>query len=273
MKWQRYLQAEDMEEENFWPSFADIMMLIVMIFLLVMVVLMIKNSDLVIQLKNSILAEQKVSATAQLAEEKNESLAAQLESRDQTISSLRLRLMDMEAEKESSAMLLESFRLSNEDLRGELVAREQVISSLDSKLEGANQQISNLDSEVRRQELTINDLQGSIKRQELDYLSLKDKYQKLLRPARSPKGKVVLEVSLLQNTNSQTIRLKTPEAPVRVVSEQELHRILSGYKSKTPNGLYLKIIFPEGGTISHQDAWSFTSGLLQKYDYYYQGNP
>ena len=44
-------QYDDNTNEGFWPSFTDIMTVIVMIFLLSMVVLQVRNMDLVKQLQ------------------------------------------------------------------------------------------------------------------------------------------------------------------------------------------------------------------------------
>lgn len=59
------LNLSNSQSDNFWPSFADIMTVIVMIFLMVMVVLLIKNWDLIEKLKKSIAAEK---ASIQLIE-------------------------------------------------------------------------------------------------------------------------------------------------------------------------------------------------------------
>jgi len=44
-------------DDSFWPSFTDIMTVIVMIFLLAMVVVMMRNSELINQLRQTVEAE------------------------------------------------------------------------------------------------------------------------------------------------------------------------------------------------------------------------
>jgi hypothetical protein len=34
--------------------------------------------------------------------------------------------------------------------------------------------------------------------------------------------------------------------------------------------LYVKIIIPDNSGLSYNEAWDFMSGMLDKYDYYYQ---
>ncbi|MFK7824042.1 MAG: hypothetical protein AB8G05_07795 [Oligoflexales bacterium] len=45
---------------------------------------------------------------------------------------------------------------------------------------------------------------------------------------------------------------------------------LDRLKVKFPKNIYIKVVFPKGNFISHEEAWKFTSELLSKYDYYYQ---
>ena len=44
-------------QEGFWPSFTDIMTVVVMIFLIAMVVLLVRNMELVSQLRSTMEAE------------------------------------------------------------------------------------------------------------------------------------------------------------------------------------------------------------------------
>jgi hypothetical protein len=61
----RLNRQEGQTEESFWPSFTDIMTVIVMIFLLAMVVLLIRNMELVDQLRATMEAEREAAALAQ----------------------------------------------------------------------------------------------------------------------------------------------------------------------------------------------------------------
>ena len=55
----------------------------------------------------------------------------------------------------------------------------------------------------------------------------------------------------------------------RTASNNELHEILAALKFKYKQQLYIKVLFPRGEELSHDDAWAFTQGIYRKYDYYY----
>ncbi len=61
----RLNRQEGQTEEGFWPSFTDIMMVVVMIFLMAMVILLIRNMELVDQLRATMDAEREAAALAQ----------------------------------------------------------------------------------------------------------------------------------------------------------------------------------------------------------------
>jgi len=62
-----YSDHEGGGDESFWPSFTDIMMVIVMTFLLITVAVILKNWELINNLKNSVEAERQAMAQAQTA--------------------------------------------------------------------------------------------------------------------------------------------------------------------------------------------------------------
>ncbi len=62
-----YSDHESVGEESFWPSFTDIMMVIVMTFLLITVAVILKNWELINHLKSSIEAERQATVQAQTA--------------------------------------------------------------------------------------------------------------------------------------------------------------------------------------------------------------
>ena len=61
-------------EESFWPSFTDIMTVIVMIFLIAMVVLLLRNMELLDQLRATIASEQQAMELARSTGAENETI-------------------------------------------------------------------------------------------------------------------------------------------------------------------------------------------------------
>jgi chromosome segregation ATPase len=104
-----------------------------------------------------------------------------------------------------------------------------------------------------------------------DFGSLKVKYDKLIRPARTAKGKYVVSVNFERINGKERIRFKDSGAKhYTVVSEKQLHNTLSRLKNKHSNKLYIKIVIPKESGLTYNEAWTFMKDLLQKYDYYRQ---
>ena len=82
--------------ESFWPSFTDIMTVIVMIFLIALVVLLMRNMELVQQLRNTMEAERMAAELARTTGEEKESLSLRLIHTENELSDLRLELMKLQ---------------------------------------------------------------------------------------------------------------------------------------------------------------------------------
>ena len=110
--------------------------------------------------------------------------------------------------------------------------------------------------------------------EELDLLreqktDLESKYNRLVRPARSTVGRYVVEVRFRKEGEARRYSIRPPGGLEEEVSETELHRRLSVFKSQQADKLYTKVIIDDN-SVTHGEAWSFTSKILNRYDYYYQ---
>jgi len=104
-----------------------------------------------------------------------------------------------------------------------------------------------------------------------EYDELRVKYDKLIRPARSARGKHVVTVRYWKENGHYQLRIRdTGETDYSVVSRKELHRRLSKLKDDHPGKLYVKLIIPDDSGLSYTEAWTFTMDILDKYDYYHQ---
>mgnify|MGYP000485303836 CR=1 FL=1 len=79
--------------DSFWPSFTDIMMVVVMIFMLASTFLMVRNWDLVRELRATIEAEREAEALARSMTETSATLEERLAHAQHEISELRMQLM------------------------------------------------------------------------------------------------------------------------------------------------------------------------------------
>ena len=101
------------------------------------------------------------------------------------------------------------------------------------------------------------------------YDSLKVKYDKLIKPARTAKGKYVVEVRYEKRGKYYHIRYKHGAADnYTVATRKGLHKELGELKAAHSGSLYIKIIIPSDSGLSYNEAWKFTSKILSKYDYY-----
>jgi chromosome segregation ATPase len=288
-------ETHDDHEESFWPSFSDIMMVVTMVFLLITLTVVLSNTRLVTQLRTSIKAEQQASQLAEEQLKTNATLEEQVEYFKNRAASVEYELLRSRAKSETLNQELDNARqaLQNaqtsaqagqtqlaavaqrtQTLEQELSAALTASKDLQTQLEQRQARTTELEAEVQRltgetETLKSNSTAALSKLQgELDELD--QKYQKLLRPARSPKNKQVVEV--VYQKGGYQVR-KPGEFAYRSVDSATLNSELSTLKEQYKTDLYVKIIIPESSGLSYNEAWRFTRDMLNKYDYYYQDAP
>jgi chromosome segregation ATPase len=306
-------------EDSFWPSFTDIMTVIVMIFLLAMVILLLRNMELLSQLRTTIESEQQAMELVRTTGEENETLEERLIAREHELTMLRMELMQLREHSEEQEAAISSQRLQLNELNRErdeldtkvnLLTQERTLLNtqisrlsqtserLQKQLNEANLNIGDLTTDLEqansRHATTLQDLEQlrvtlADKDKELlqalalsqqrdeqltdlkqDYSDLKIQYNKLLRPARTAKGKTLVEVRYTKKGKSTRIDYKGPQDSRFVsISREKLEQNLTRLKEKHKN-LYVKVIIPKNSGLSYNEAWSFTNHLHRNYDYYYQ---
>jgi chromosome segregation ATPase len=314
-------------ENSFWPSFTDIMMVITMIFLMATSLLVVRNWQLVAELRESVASEQLAASLIESTSLENATLEERLANAEQSNSILRLRVLKKEEElarataatraQEIFAAKIES---QNNQLKQELeqtriqlaaanleidaaIAQYRELASqvgnlnqqlAQQKLEGeqtsaeletAQAQIATLSASSSSQQESISQLgkeklllQQDIEayNQQLltlkgDYETVKSKYEDLIKPARSAKGKFIAEVYYVKGDAGEIIRYKQPgDSDFSRLSLAEVENRLDKLKQQYGNDLYIKIIIPEDSGLTYSEAWDFMRNLLVKYDYYYQ---
>lgn len=293
-------------EEGFWPSFTDIMTVIVMIFLMSMLVLMIRNMELVAQLRQTMAAEREAAAMARSTSEQKDSLALRLLHAENEISMLQLQLMRSQEQIDDNGKTILAKNQSLNALAEQKVQLQTEISKLNQEKDGLSQKIDLIADELRQnianyrlqmtenktlmtdltqlranyndQNRRLNSAQNQIVEQnhllsqaQEDYSSLKVKYDRLVRPARSARGKFVVEVRFSLLGQTKLIEYRTSNsADFAKVTLDQLHQQLTTLKNTHKDKLYIKIVFPKDSGLSYSEAWSFTNELLKQYDYYHQ---
>jgi chromosome segregation ATPase len=306
-------------EDSFWPSFTDIMTVIVMIFMLAMVILLLRNMELLSQLRATMEAEQQAMELVRSTDQENETLEDRLIAREHELTMLRMQLMQLQeqSEEQEAAISSQRFQISQlnrqrDDLNSQVNALSSERTLLNTQITRLNQESERLRNQVNaanldiqtltadldqansRQTATLQDLEKlritlASKDEELlkalalnqqrdeqlsdlkqDYSDLKIQYNKLLRPARTAKGKTLVEVRYTKRGKKTRIEYKGPtDSGFNAISRSTLEQNLAALK-KQHNNLYVKVIIPKNSGLSYNEAWSFTNHMHQNYDYYYQ---
>ncbi len=294
---------------SFWPSFTDIMMVVVVIFMMASSVLILRNMALVRDLRATIDAQHNAEEAARSASETSATLEEQLAQTQNELSRLRMRLMRaneinqsrteeinrqeqrllaLEADKQQLTASLQQLRRESQlhqdqlaQTQAEYAQLNQTHATLKTRLQEVLEQLSSTEKSNQEQaaELTKFRRQRSLSDQQLvslqgEYDELRNKYDKLIRPARSAIGKHVVSVRYFREDKKIQIRLRESEdEDYQSVNQDQLNKSLAKLKDTYAGNLYVKVIIPENSGLSYSEAWNFTYDLLQKYDYYHQDEP
>jgi chromosome segregation ATPase len=294
---------------NFWPSFTDVMMVVVVIFMMASSVLILRNMALVRDLRATIDAQHTAEEAARSASETSATLEEQLAQTQNELSRLRMRLMRaneinqarteefnrqeqrllaLEADKQQLTASLQQSRreaqLHQDQLtqtRAEYAQLSETHATLKTRLQEVLEQLSLTEQNNQEQAAELAEFrrQRSLSNQQLvslqgEYDELRNKYDKLIRPARSAVGKHVVSVRYFREGKDVQIRLRESEQEdYQSVNPEQLNKRLAKLKDSYAGNLYVKVIIPENSGLSYSEAWNFTYDLLQKYDYYHQSEP
>ena len=286
------LRQGHLSSESFWPSFTDIMMVVVIIFLLTSMLLMVKNWELLDQLRNSMAAEEQAVKIINDTSQENATLEEQLAHAQNEVSMLRMQLLQASEQQNQLNIELENkdkqiviVLSDNEQLKSAVNKNEHQIANLSSQFAAMNDNLSQLNIDVEqkqnaleeeRQKIIIITQERDSQSRKLssledDFGSLKVKYDKLIKPARTAKGKYVISVNFERIKGKERIRFKdSGQENYTVVTEKQLHSKLAKLKKKHPKKLYIKIVIPKESGLTYNEAWTFMKDLLHKYDYYYR---
>jgi chromosome segregation ATPase len=286
------LRRSHLSSESFWPSFTDIMMVVVMIFLLTSMILMVKNWELLDQLRNSMAAEEQAEKIIHDTSQENATLEEQLAQAQNEISVLRMQLLlaseqanQLNVELDDKDRQIVIMLSENAQLKNSVTKNENQIASLSSQLSAMQDNLTQLNIDIEQKQNTLDEERQKIiiitqerdnqsrklSSLEDDFGSLKVKYDKLIKPARTTKGKYVVSVNFERVNGKERIRFKdSGQENYTVVTNKQLHSKLAKLKKKYPKKLYIKIVIPKESGLTYNEAWNFMRGLLEKYDYYHQ---
>lgn len=150
----RLNRQDSQTDEGFWPSFTDIMTVIVMIFLLAMVILLMRNMELVERLRATMQAERSAAELARTTGAEKDTLAGQLNLAQREITLLRQRIGRMEehAEQQEAAVSSQRHQIAElnrkrDQLKHESGQRLALSESLQRDLDASRTALANLQAE------------------------------------------------------------------------------------------------------------------------------
>jgi hypothetical protein len=193
------ISGEGEVQEGFWPSFTDIMTVVVMIFLISMVVLLVRNMELVSQLRATMEAERIAAELARATGEEKETISSQLHRAEERAQRLQLEVMRLqEKTTRSETLIAEQLRaitgLSNE--RDDLAQQAAQLALLRQRLE----------TDVQRRQSQLDEALQKIDNQQLQLSTALRSVSSLEESLAQARGRIdesEQNVSRLQATISQ----------------------------------------------------------------------
>jgi chromosome segregation ATPase len=232
-------------------------------------------------------------------EEESKLALSAIREQESSIASLELQNNNLQTSLEQAQSRLDAANLEIETARAQFQEMSSQIANLDeqlaqqssrneqarTQLEVARAQIAGLEQSNSRQQRNITQLtqEKSLLSQEVesynqqlltlkgDYETVKSKYEELIKPARSAKGKYIVEVYYVKGQAGNVIRYRQPgDKDFSRLSLAEVEQRLEKLKREQGKNLYVKIVIPQDSGLTYNEAWEFMLNLLVKYDYYYQ---
>ena len=162
-------QQGDAANESFWPSFTDIMTVIVMIFLIAMVVLLMRNMELIDQLRTTMQAERDSAELARTTTEEKATLALRLINTEKELSSLRVQMMHMEevSNRQTNTIQTQQQKISSLSTdRSRLISETSLLSKERNQLlidvQNNSRQLTRLKSELNNRQNELNNRQEEL---------------------------------------------------------------------------------------------------------------
>lgn len=306
------------EGANWWPSFTDVMTVVLLLFILTTVVIIVRNTSLAQELRISLKEREDAAERLRRSRSAEAALREDLIRREEKLRDKEMRIMllddeiallkrSMEAKDSAlsefeklSAGLREEIATLRNDMHLKEAENQRVRRDLEARIveitRAYEKKLAGLSEDARRQreavEASLAELLGRLKKnqavvlaltaekQELDlalakqrqaYSDLENKYIRLIRPARSAEGKIVVSIQYYKKGETYHILFKDVHSDrLERVGLKELHDRLTVLKEKHKADLYVKVVIPESSGLSYNEAWAFTKDILSRYDYYYQ---
>ncbi len=183
--------------------------------------------------------------------------------RQQQLVTLQTVMQQLSQDLKARDERLESLRSENDRLLKTEIRGDRQITQLRQAYQERLKELNNLQQALASRSGEVEQLQSEL-------VEFEHERELMLRPARSPANRFVVEVFFSKSDSGDAIyqyRLPGQSATNRV-SRDELENLLERLKNERSEGLYTKIIFPDEDRLSFSEAWDFTQHIHSNYDYY-----
>ena len=168
----------------------------------------------------------------------------------------------LDSQLEDQQTIMAGLSISKEELEQKLLEMADSLAKLQNLYELRGAVVLDLQAQLLGGDLQFKSLQQ-------EYDSLDEQYRKLIRAARSPAGKYVVDVYMSKQNGKASYQIRQPgQIEPQSLSLDALNAQLSQLKDEHKLQLYTKIRIDEKSGIGFNEAWVFTQRILSKYDYY-----
>ena len=226
----RLNQPSGQNSESFWPSFTDIMTVILMIFMIAMVVLLLRNMELVNQLRATMEAERNAQELAKATGEEKENLALKLHRLENEMTLLRMQLMRKEGlakeqqetiggQSEQIARLLaekEHLALRRDQLEAEAYTLTQRLESANATAETLRQNLEANRRELAQYQQELSAMASEIADMKAEYASTRQQLTSLQERHQDQTSQLQAARNAEQRTGSQLASLRSDYNELKV---------------------------------------------------------
>ncbi len=190
------------------------------------------------------------------------SLSEQLRLISDKLDSQTTKNEQLDTQLEDQQTILAGLTISREELEQKLLEMAENLSHLQRLYDLRGSVVMDLRAELSGDALKYKSLQE-------EYDSLGEQYRKLIRPARSPAGKYVVDVFFAKQAGTAVYRIRAPEQDKPLtVSFSELETRLMALKETHQQSLYTRVRIDDKSGVGFNEAWQFTQDMLSRFDYY-----
>lgn len=226
---------EGHNQESFWPSFTDIMTVVVMIFMIAMVVLLLRNIDLVNQLRATMTAERQAMELARSTGEEKENISLRLIAAENELAIRRMQQQELDAANREQKRLI----INQTDLISRLQMEIETLTRSKAQLATENESLS---QRLERANERVQSQQQDQVRLQQDLLSTRQQLESSKRQLASMEHDVASLQQLQQATRSEYDALQQSfEERTKELQQAQVAMRSSGFKLNSLQGEYDKL--------------------------------